>query len=470
LYNYKLAGLPFAQSPPWVQVPQLSVTNIDFVASAWSPPGAGGNALPTCVMVGYNDNFGGIVRSTNGGGFWSTVVPGINTGLSTRLADVAAAPAGVPGSGTGTFVAVALSGDIYVSSNNGVSFVNQGAAAAALYGVAIGTNGIAYAVGLTSTLPYTARIYRSYAFTSFSSWTDISANAPASTSLLTAVSSKDGRTVIAVGTGGTVLYSSNNGTSWALSAAVPTTNTLQCVSAASANVAMAAGNAGTLLLTKNGGQSWVDVTGGYSAAVSAAVGASPSFLYHAISMVSPTAAYAATSAGAVIRTLNQGTFLPPPPAPRLFHKFAPLSTPRACVPVARPSSYFHAPHVTFFVVFHFVRTLHQKGPPGPWTTSFRRVPTGPRPSSASPWPTDTRASWVFPAGGACWPGPWRRPRGSPPCSRRRNRATTPRRGPPRIRPVTTSRAGSRPVASRGTPSPPPPPRTPSSVSPGRRTG
>ena len=289
-----------------MQVPQLPVTNIDFVASAWSPAGAGGAALPTCVMVGYNDNLGGIVRSTNGGGFWSAVPTGINTGLSTRVADVAAAPAGVPGSGTGTFIAVALSGDIYVSSNNGVSFVNQGAAAAALYGVTIGANGIAYAVGLTSTLPYATRVYRAFAFTSFSSWSDITANAPALAVLLTAVSSQDGQTVIAVGTSGTVLYSSNNGTTWVVSTSVPTTNTLQCVSAASASVAMAAGDGGALLLTTNGGQSWTDVSGGYSAAAAAAVGASPSFRYHAISMVSPTAAFAATSAGAIVRTVNQG--------------------------------------------------------------------------------------------------------------------------------------------------------------------
>ena len=97
----------------------------------------------------------------------------------------------------------------------------------------IGTNGIAYTVGLSSTLPYVAKIFQSYSWTSFSSWYDISANLPSTLSvLLTAVSSYDGASVIAVGSSGTVVYSTNNGTTWTLSAGVGTTNTLQCVSAA----------------------------------------------------------------------------------------------------------------------------------------------------------------------------------------------------------------------------------------------
>ena len=41
-------------------------------------------------MVGYNENYGGILRSTNGGGFWSTVLLG--TTSASRFTDVAALP------------------------------------------------------------------------------------------------------------------------------------------------------------------------------------------------------------------------------------------------------------------------------------------------------------------------------------------------------------------------------------------
>ena len=75
------------------QVPQLSVTSIDFVASAWSTltPSTGPSPNPpVCVMVGYNENYGGILRSANGGGFWSTVLLGTTT--TSQFTDVAALP------------------------------------------------------------------------------------------------------------------------------------------------------------------------------------------------------------------------------------------------------------------------------------------------------------------------------------------------------------------------------------------
>lgn len=333
LYNYKLPDVSYAASPSWVQVPQLAVTTIDFYASAWSAAGAGSGSgsggsgstpTPVCVMVGYNDYFGGILRSTNGGGFWSTVLLGTTTtgGLSTRFADVAAEPLSAPGAGVGTFLAVTLNGDIYVSSNNGASFASAGCPStndcpvpAQLHGVAIGGNGVGYAVGLSASFPYVAKVYRSYAISTFSAWEDITANLPGTLAkLLNAVATANGETVIAVGTGGTVLYSANNGSAWALSSystgpgTGTSTSTLQCVSMASGSVAMAAGDDATLILTTDGGASWTAITtfSPQAAAALAATTASASFRFHAIAMVSPRMAFVSASTGVVLRTLTQG--------------------------------------------------------------------------------------------------------------------------------------------------------------------
>jgi photosystem II stability/assembly factor-like uncharacterized protein len=271
-------------------------------------------------MVGYNDFFGGILRSTNGGGFWSTVLLGTSSsgGLSTRFADVAAEPVSGPGGGVGTFLAVTLNGDIYVSTNNGASFTSAGCpttndcpVTAQLQGVAIGSNGVAYAVGLSTGLPYTARVYRSFALFSFSAWEDVTANLPGPVAkLLTAVGTANGEGAIAVGTGGTVLYTVNNGTSWLMST-YTSSSTLYCVSMASNTVAMAAGDGPTLILTLDGGATWTPLTSGFSPQVLAALAASTStasFRFHSISMTSPRTAFVAANTGLILRTLNQGSY------------------------------------------------------------------------------------------------------------------------------------------------------------------
>jgi hypothetical protein len=111
----------FSVDGTWYQN-TVTVTNIDWVSSVWS-------SLVECVMIGYNDNNGAILRTTDGGVSWtpySTTVKKTTDIATITLASVT------------YFIAVTVDGDIYVSSDSGVTFTNVIAIIASFYGVAIG--------------------------------------------------------------------------------------------------------------------------------------------------------------------------------------------------------------------------------------------------------------------------------------------------------------------------------------------
>ena len=302
--------IPPAAPQGWRQL-SANITNVDFVSGAWSTP-------TTCVLVGYSGStLGAIIRSTNAGMKWSTSYYG-----TASIADVAAASFTVSGVTSvpppAAYVAVSTAGAVYVSADNGASFsVAASLAFTRLQGVAVGTNGNAYAAGSTTLQPFASKVYRAslYQAPSFSAWTDISPS-PATSNLLNAVATHDGQTVIAVGYQGAVYYSGNNGTTWSVGSS-GVTSTLQCVSSGNVSVAMAGGDGTTILLTVNGGATWTTIAtssslAAFSAAVRAAMPPAASFRFHALSMVSPSVAYAAASSvygygsGIIIRTINGG--------------------------------------------------------------------------------------------------------------------------------------------------------------------
>ena len=171
--------------------------NVDYFSAAWS------GSTDTVVMIGNNINNGVIIRSTDEGLSWKSV----SYGSASPLTDIASTPAGNPMS----FVAVALDGTVYTSkvAFDGAMFaLATTIASVKLSGVAIGSNGAAYAVGLTSP-PDVGKVYLCVS-TNYDTWNDRSPS-PVVQAIFTAVSSFDGTNVIVVGHGGNILHSSNQG-------------------------------------------------------------------------------------------------------------------------------------------------------------------------------------------------------------------------------------------------------------------
>ena len=251
-----------------------TITNVDFVSATWS-------SAMTCYMVGYNDASGSIIKSTNAGVTWKSVLQGTDT--TSRFSDIATV------NGTSYLFAVSMSGNVYVSNDGfGNVFSPIGSALpATLYGSSVGSNGNGFAVGVASTTPFNSVIYKSTLASGYTVWNDYS---PPSTTpvLLTAVSTFNGNNVIAVGFGGLIYSTTTGGVSWATTYWPPCVNNqcnLQCVSFGTSTSAMAAGGLKTLIVTNDGGLTWNDVTYGFDPDVQAQVKAATDFAFHAIMMV-----------------------------------------------------------------------------------------------------------------------------------------------------------------------------------------
>ena len=277
----------------------VSISTIDYVSGVWSGD-------RTVYMVGHNDNSGAIVKSIDGGYTWSTVVSG--TTSSTLMSDI---------STYGTyFFAVSLSGDVWVSSDSGNSFISIGSSVPAqLYGSAVGSNGNAFAVGMGKTTPYPSKVFRSSG--GYTVWSEYTPRNPPTSNkaytLLTAVSTADGNRVITVGYGGLIYYSSDGGLSWSWYQ-LPSSAALQCVSHGSIQQAMAAGDATTtnniisvtLIKTTDGGATWTDISGGFSDEIYFKINSQTSFSFHALVMISTSLAYVSATSGIIIRTVDGG--------------------------------------------------------------------------------------------------------------------------------------------------------------------
>lgn len=130
------------------------------------------------MLVG-REFFDGIAAMSNDWGkTWTTYsIPGY------ALSDVASF---VTVSGTAYYVAVAVTGDVFYTNDSMATWYSvPSPIPAILYGISIGLNGNAYAVGSGGT------VYLSSNVTSFNSWTDVSL---AATPQLNGVSSYDGLT------------------------------------------------------------------------------------------------------------------------------------------------------------------------------------------------------------------------------------------------------------------------------------
>lgn len=274
----------------------IPVTTIDFVSSAWS-------SSTTNVMVGYNDNGGAIIRTSNMGATWTLI-----SSPSSQTTDIAHKSI----TQKEYFLTVATDGKILLSSNEGLTFTEKASLGVALFGVDIGGTGgnsyNAYAVGVLASSGSSnaqSKVFSSPFSSGFATWSEIT---PAGTSrvLFTAVTSFDGVNVIIVGYSGVIYYSSTSGGSFSL-ASVGTTNNFQCIGSASASYAMAAGNSGIIFLTTNGGATWTSVSAGLPSNGQAQAVRNSNFQFHAIAVVSTQITYLTSVSGYILRTFDSGT-------------------------------------------------------------------------------------------------------------------------------------------------------------------
>lgn len=99
---------------------------------------------------------------------------------------------------------------------------------------------------------------------------------------------------VAVGAGGTVIYTTNRGMAWAAGAS-GTSSDLQAVDMVSATVGYAVGGAGLILKTADGGATWSVVGAGTTAET-----------LHGIKMYSSSVGYVVGASGTVLRTTDSG--------------------------------------------------------------------------------------------------------------------------------------------------------------------
>jgi photosystem II stability/assembly factor-like uncharacterized protein len=103
--------------------------------------------------------------------------------------------------------------------------------------------------------------------------------------------------VVAVGAGGTILYSSDSGSTWS-TAVTTTTASIYSLSQYNTTHIMAAGDGSYVASSKNGGVTWTTRTVFSTANISIGL--------HSISLISSTEAYVAGQNGEVYKTTNFG--------------------------------------------------------------------------------------------------------------------------------------------------------------------
>ena len=116
--------------------------------------------------------------------------------------------------GTVYFIAVSETGQVYTSSNSAINWKKSSQLAAALYGISMGGNGIAYAVGVSNTSQQ-AVIFQSTNISSYSNWIQVSLSTNV-IAQLNSVSTYDGVSVYTVGLHGVLYSSRNSGLNWTL--------------------------------------------------------------------------------------------------------------------------------------------------------------------------------------------------------------------------------------------------------------
>lgn len=149
----------------------------------------------TVVAVGNNQLIGAVVFSHDAGLTWQ-----YSNSSFGNLYDVASNT-----NVNGTILAVDDTGIVYLSKDYGYSWSQPAtiSASGGLYGVALGSSGVAYAVGALD------RLYYSSTSSSFVTWTAITLTFTGTKAQLNGISTIDGVNVIAVGNRGYIFYTTS---------------------------------------------------------------------------------------------------------------------------------------------------------------------------------------------------------------------------------------------------------------------
>lgn len=239
--------------------------------------------------AGFQVSGGTVISSADMGATWSII--GTDATFQAGLYGIAVRRLG---DGIARYMVVDADGGIFTFDGSS-SWSNVQYVPGALVGVTIGSNGNAFVSGSGGI------VYTSTSGTAYGTWTDVSP--PMTPGLfLYDVNSLDGTNVIAVGAGGTIVYSSDAGSSWAL-ATSGTGNAVYCISQLSLTLAMVAGENGYLAKSTNAGLTWTTMTAFPSTYTSR---------FHAISILSTSVAYvvaspsSGASGGRIYETFNGG--------------------------------------------------------------------------------------------------------------------------------------------------------------------
>ena len=125
----------------WTDSPLTKKTAFDYVSAAWS-------TSTTCVIVGNGASNGAILRSTNSGASWVDVTQSVQPCLLSDIAQIS-----IDSKSyylvTGSNSVNQPSGGYVFTSLDGITFSDaKFVSPLGLNGVAIGSNGVAYVVGL----------------------------------------------------------------------------------------------------------------------------------------------------------------------------------------------------------------------------------------------------------------------------------------------------------------------------------
>ncbi len=239
-----------------------------------------------CIMVGSQGGDGVLSVSTNAGSTWSSTT--VSSDIDLQFTDVHRATI----LSTRYILAVNDLGGVYLSTNSGTSWSLKATVATELRGVHIGSNGVAYAVGASRS------IYKSDYTSSYATWSTITYYS-ANVVTFNDVYSFDGVNFVVVGNSGTILKSSNSGSSYTAVSVGGVSSHLYCISGISNSYMIAAGAGGTIIKTINGGATWSIIS-------SSPITSSVVFQYHSISYVSAAIIFAAATNGNIYVSKDTG--------------------------------------------------------------------------------------------------------------------------------------------------------------------
>jgi photosystem II stability/assembly factor-like uncharacterized protein len=199
-------------------------------------------------------------------------------------------------------IATSDAGNVYVSIDNGINWnISVVPNAVSLYGIAIGLNGNAFAVG------YNSKVFISSNASNYNVWFEISPSFVSMFPLLSAVSSVDGINCIAVGYNKTVLLGQLHNTSYCswqqVKLNIVDNIDIYSISQINRNTAMIVGSSNFAARTLDGGVTWLRMNVFLLTSTTVHTGYPP----HTVQMLNTKVAYMASYSVEICATKNGGS-------------------------------------------------------------------------------------------------------------------------------------------------------------------